>query len=34
VSDLDAALEWAARYPAGPGGGVEIRPTMTGPGEE
>jgi hypothetical protein len=26
VPDLDAALEWAARYPAGPGGGVEIRP--------
>jgi len=34
VPDLDTALEWAARYPAGPGGGVEIRPTMTGPEEE
>jgi hypothetical protein len=28
VPDLDAALEWAARYPAGPGGVVEVRPTL------
>lgn len=28
VPDLDAALEWAARYPAGPGGAVEVRPAM------
>ena len=26
VPDLDVALEWAARYPAGPAGGVEVRP--------
>jgi hypothetical protein len=31
VPDLDAALDWAARYPAGPGGGVEVRPAMFGP---
>jgi hypothetical protein len=30
VPDLDTALEWAARYPAGPGGAVEVRPAMTG----
>lgn len=28
VPNLDAALEWAARYPAGPGGSVEVRPTL------
>ncbi len=33
VPDLDTALEWAARYPAGPGGGVEVRPTMGTPAE-
>jgi hypothetical protein len=26
VPNLDVALDWAARYPAGPGGGVEVRP--------
>jgi hypothetical protein len=31
VPDLDTALEWAARYPAGPDGVVEVRPTITGP---
>jgi hypothetical protein len=34
VPDLDDAMDWAARYPAGPGGGVEIRPAMTGPAGE
>lgn len=28
VPDMDAALKWAARYPAGPGGGVEVRPNL------
>jgi hypothetical protein len=28
VPNLDAALDWAARYPAGPGGGVEVRPVL------
>jgi hypothetical protein len=28
VANLDVALEWAARYPAGPGGGVEVRPVL------
>ena len=28
VPNLDAALEWAARYPAGAGGGVEVRPNL------
>jgi hypothetical protein len=28
VPDLDAALAWAARFPAGPGGGVEVRPQL------
>ena len=28
VPNFDAALEWAARYPAGPGGGVEVRPVL------
>ena len=26
VPNLDAALDWASRYPGGPGGGVEVRP--------
>lgn len=34
VPDLDTALEWAARYPAGPGGAVEVRPTIAGPAAE
>ena len=28
VPDIDAALKWAARYPGGPGGGVEVRPAL------
>jgi len=28
IPDLDAALDWAARYPAGPDGLVEVRPNM------
>jgi len=28
VPDLETALEWAARYPAGPGGAVEVRPNL------
>jgi len=28
VPDLDTALQWAARYPAGPRGVVEVRPNM------
>ena len=28
VPDLDTALDWAARYPAGPGGMVEVRPNL------
>jgi hypothetical protein len=28
VPDMDTALKWAARYPAEPGGGVEVRPTL------
>jgi hypothetical protein len=28
VPDLDTALEWAARYPAGAGGVVEVRPNL------
>ena len=31
VPDLDTALDWAARYPAGPGGAVEVRPALAGP---
>jgi hypothetical protein len=31
VPDLDTALDWAARYPAGPSGVVEVRPNMSGP---
>ncbi len=29
VPDLDTALEWAARYPAGPHGIVEVRPNLS-----
>ena len=29
VPDMDTALKWAARYPGGPGGGVEVRPALT-----
>ncbi len=28
VPDLDTALDWAARYPAGPAGIVEVRPNL------
>lgn len=28
VPDIDTALKWAARYPAGPQGGVEVRPNL------
>ena len=28
VPDLDTALEWAAKYPAGPNGAVEVRPNI------
>jgi hypothetical protein len=28
VPNMDAALKWAARYPGGPGGGVEVRPAL------
>jgi hypothetical protein len=28
VPDLDTALEWAARYPVGAGGVVEVRPNL------
>jgi hypothetical protein len=28
VPDLNSALEWAARYPAGEGGLVEVRPNL------
>jgi hypothetical protein len=28
VPDLDTALDWAARYPAGPDGVVEVRPCL------
>lgn len=28
VPDMDAALKWAARYPSGPGFGVEVRPCL------
>jgi hypothetical protein len=28
VPDLDTALEWAARYPAGPDGAVEVRANL------
>ena len=29
VANLDVALEWASRYPAGPHGGVEVRPALS-----
>ncbi len=28
VPNIEAALEWAARFPAGPNGGVEVRPNL------
>ncbi len=28
VPDFETALAWAGRYPAGPGGGVEVRPNL------
>jgi hypothetical protein len=28
VPNLDVALEWGARYPAGPAGGIEVRPVL------
>lgn len=28
VPDLETALRWAALYPAGPGGAVEVRPNL------
>lgn len=28
VPDIQTALEWADRYPAGSGGGVEVRPNL------
>ena len=31
VPDLDSALGWAARYPAGPDGVVEVRPNIPSP---
>ncbi len=31
VPDLDTALDWAARYPAGPNGVVEVRPNIERP---
>jgi hypothetical protein len=31
VPSLDVALEWAARYPAGPNGGCEVRPCLPRP---
>jgi len=31
VADLDAALEWAARFPQRPGQGVEVRPALPEP---
>lgn len=33
VPDLDTALQWAARYPAGPESVVEVRPNMKTPGK-
>ena len=32
VPDLDTALAWAARYPASPGGLVEVRPSLKAEG--
>jgi len=34
VPDLDTALDWAARYPAGTHGVVEVRPNIPAPGGE
>ena len=34
VPDLDSALDWAARYPAGPRGAVEVRPNISAPAGE
>jgi hypothetical protein len=34
VPDLDAALEWAKRYPAGEGGLVEVRPNIPNGGAD
>jgi hypothetical protein len=34
VPDLDTALDWAARYPAGAHGVVEVRPNIPPPGGE
>ena len=34
VPDLDTALNWAARYPAGPQGVVEVRPNLSAPAGE
>ncbi len=34
VPDLDTALDWAARYPAGPQGLVEVRPNLSGPARD
>src|SRR5579871_1012908 len=31
VPDLDAALDWAARIPASPGSGIEVRPNLVPP---
>jgi hypothetical protein len=31
VPSLDVALDWAARYPAGPNGGCEVRPVLPPP---
>lgn len=28
VPNIETALDWAARYPAGPGGGVEVRANL------
>lgn len=34
VPDLDTALDWAAKYPAGPDGVVEVRPNISAPAGE
>lgn len=34
VAELDTALDWAARYPAGPNGLVEVRPNIQAPHAE
>jgi len=28
VPNIETALDWASRYPAGPGGGTEVRPVL------